>query len=360
MICQKRPDDARESFPTPCGSPCVSTFPDGIRFSVLDRSRTREGEDAPQALRATVDLAREVEALGYHRFWVSEHHGVPGVAGAAPTVLAAAVAAATSAVRVGTGGVMLPNHRPMVVAEQFGVLESLFPGRIDMGVGRSVGFTDGVRRALGRDKDEVDRFAEQLAELLGWFTGEQTAHPQVHAHPAEGLRVPPFVLATGEGAAIAASSGLPLVIGDLRSRERLLAAVDTYRAGFRPSPWAAEPYVVVAGTVAVAATEAEARRLLVPEAWSLAYSRTRGVFPPLDAPERIETLSMTGKQRDFYEAGLRGHVHGTEEQVAAALAEAVEETGAQEVLVTTSTYDRAALSASYRGLARAVGLTPRA
>ncbi|MBX9421558.1 MULTISPECIES: MsnO8 family LLM class oxidoreductase [Streptomyces] len=337
----------------------MSTFPDGIRFSVLDRSRTRVGEDAPQALRDTVRLAREIEALGYHRFWVSEHHGVPGVAGSAPTVLAAAVAAATSRVRVGTGGVMLPNHQPLVVAEQFGVLESLFPGRVDMGVGRSVGFTDGIRRALGRDKDDADRFAEQLTELLGWFTGRQTAHPQVHARPAEGLRVPPFVLATGEGATIAAAAGLPLVVGDLRGRDRLLAAVDAYRSGFRPSPWADEPYVVVAGTVAVAATEAEARRLLIPEAWSLAYSRTQGVFPPLEAPERIEGLAMTEKQRGFYESGLSGHVHGTEDQVAEALGRAVEETGAQEVLVTTSTYDRAALSESYRRLARAVGLTPR-
>ncbi|MET9675556.1 MsnO8 family LLM class oxidoreductase [Streptomyces sp. NPDC006482] len=338
----------------------MSTSLDGIRFSVLDRSRTREGEDAPQALRDTVRLAREVEALGYHRFWVSEHHSVPGVAGSAPTVLAAAVAASTSAVRVGTGGVMLPNHRPLVVAEQFGVLESLFPGRIDMGVGRSVGFTDGIRRALGRDKDDAERFGEQLTELLGWFTGEQTAHPQVHARPAEGLKVPPFVLATGEGAAIAAAAGLPLVIGDLRGRDRLLAAVETYRSAFRPSPWAAEPYVVVAGTVVVAATEEEARRLLLPEAWSLAHSRTEGVFPPLAPPERIEALSMTEKQRGFYEAGLRGHVHGTAEQVAEALGRAVKETGAQEVLVTTSTYDRAALGDSYRGLARAVGLTPPA
>src|SRR5262245_27298908 len=115
------------------------------RFSVLDRSRTREGHGDAEALRDTVTLARELEALGYHRFWVSEHHGVPGVAGSAPTVLAAAVAGATGSIRVGTGGVMLPNHQPLVVAEQFGVLESLSPGRIDMGLGRSVGFTGGVR-----------------------------------------------------------------------------------------------------------------------------------------------------------------------------------------------------------------------
>lgn len=140
---------------------------------MLDRSRIRQGHDAGEALRDTVALAREAERLGFHRFWVAEHHGVPGVAGSAPTVLAAAVAAATRTIRVGTGGVMLPNHRPLVVAEQFGVLESLFPGRIDMGLGRSVGFTDGVRRALGRDREdaEADDFAGQLEELLGWFRG---------------------------------------------------------------------------------------------------------------------------------------------------------------------------------------------
>ncbi|MEU6928888.1 LLM class flavin-dependent oxidoreductase [Streptomyces sp. NPDC046374] len=370
----------------------TTTALEGIRFSVLDRSRTREGEDGGQALRDTVRLAREAEALGYHRFWVSEHHSVPGVAGSAPTVLAAAVAGATSRIRVGTGGVMLPNHQPMVVAEQFGVLESLFPGRIDMGLGRSVGFTDGIRRALGRDKEDADRFGEQLEELLGWFTGTQTAHPQVHARPAEGLRVPPFVLATGEGAAIAAAAGLPLVIGDLRGRSRMLAAVDAYRAAFRPSAWSAEPYVVVSGTVAVAATDAEARRLLKPEAWSLAHSRTKGVFPPLLPPEHIErleaaraadgtnagpdsgpdsgldaatdagttartTAGMTEKQRGFYAAGLQGHIHGTEERVAEELAGLVRESGAQEVLVTTSTYDRGALLDSYRRLARLAGLT---
>ncbi|MGA5406416.1 MsnO8 family LLM class oxidoreductase [Streptomyces lavendulocolor] len=327
------------------------------RLSVLDRSRTREGEDGGSALRATVSLARELEGLGYHRFWVSEHHGVPGVAGSAPTVLAAAVAAATSTIRVGTGGVMLPNHQPMVVAEQFGVLESLFPGRIDMGLGRSVGFTDGVRRALGRSKQDADDFAGQLDELLGWFTGSQRAHPQVHARPAEGLRVPPYVLATGEGAAVAAAAGLPLVIGDLRGRAKVVAAVERYRAEFRPSAWSPEPYVVVAGTVAVAATEEEAARLLMPEAWALAYSRTRGVFPPLEPPERIGSRAMTDRQREFYASGLRGHIHGTEEQVRDALERAVAETAADEVLVTTSTYDRAALLDSYARLARVAGLT---
>ncbi|MFE0453904.1 LLM class flavin-dependent oxidoreductase [Streptomyces sp. NPDC058914] len=319
------------------------------RFSVLDRSRIREGHTAAEALRDTVRLAQEAERLGYHRFWVAEHHGVPGVAGSAPTVLAAAVAGATDRIRVGTGGVMLPNHRPLVVAEQFGVLESLFPGRIDMGLGRSVGFTDGVRRALGRDKDDAEDFAGQLRELLGWFRG--TSPTGVHARPAEGLTVPPFVLAMGEGARIAAEAGLPMVIGDLRDRERMRRGVDDYRARFRPSPWAAEPYVVVSGTVAVAGTPQEARRLLVPEAWSMAHSRTHGTFPPLPPAEDAEGRAMTAKERGFYDSGLTGHIAGTEEQVADELETVLKETGAQEVLVTTSTYDRAALLDSYRRLA---------
>ncbi|WP_460071715.1 LLM class flavin-dependent oxidoreductase [Streptomyces sp. YKOK-I1] len=319
------------------------------RLSVLDRSRIREGHTAAQALRDTVALAREAESLGFHRFWVSEHHGVPGVAGSAPTVLAAAVASATRTIRVGTGGVMLPNHRPLVVAEQFGVLESLFPGRIDMGLGRSVGFTDGVRRALGRDKDDADDFAAQLGELLGWFRG--TSPTRVHAYPAEGLTVPPFVLAMGEGATIAARAGLPLVIGDLGNREKMRRGIDAYRALFRPSPWASEPYVVVSGTVAVAASPEEARRLLLPEAWSMAYSRTHGTFPPLPPAEAVEARPMTAKERGFYESGLTGHIAGTEEQVAHELETLVKETGAQELLVTTSTYDRTALLDSHRRLA---------
>ncbi|MFF3162251.1 MsnO8 family LLM class oxidoreductase [Streptomyces sp. NPDC003273] len=318
------------------------------RFSVLDRSRTRAGRPPAEALRDTVALAREAERLGYHRFWVSEHHGVPGVAGSAPTVLAAAVAAATRTVRVGTGGVMLPNHQPLVVAEQFGVLESLFPGRIDMGLGRSVGFTDGVRRALGRDKDAADDFAAQLGELLGWFAG--TSPTGVHARPAEGLRVPPFVLAMGEGARIAARAGLPMVIGDLRRRERMLRGVDEYRSLFRPSPWASEPYVVVSGTVAVAGTAEDARRLLVPEAWAVAYSRTHGTFPPLAPAEEIEERAMTARERDLYESALVGHLAGTADQVAHELEAVLGATGADEVLVTTSTYDRAALLDSYRRL----------
>jgi luciferase family oxidoreductase group 1 len=320
-------------------------------FSVLDRSRTRAGQDHPQALRDTVAFAREIERLGYHRYWVSEHHSVPGVAGSAPTVLAAAVAAATSRIRVGTGGVMLPNHQPLVVAEQFGVLESLFPGRIDMGLGRSVGFTDGIRKALGRGKEAAGAFDAQLGELLGYFTGTQQVHPQVHAWPAEGLRPPVFLLAVGSGADLAAAHGLPLVIGGVRGEDAMLRAVDRYRAAFRPSAWSAAPYVVLSGTVAVAATGEQARRLLVPEAWSTAWSRTHGVFPPLEPYESTVARTMSGPERDRFEEAMAGQPHGTPEDVAKVLESLLERSAADEFLVTTSTYDRAALLESYRLLA---------
>jgi len=324
----------------------------GVPLSVLDRSRTRVGESEAETLRQTVELARQVEELGYKRFWVSEHHSVPGVAGSAPTVLAAAVAAGTNRIRVGTGGVMLPNHRPLVVAEQFGVLESLFPGRIDMGLGRSVGFTNGIRRALGVEKDAAEDFAAQVQELLGFFDGTQQNHPQVHARPGEGLRVPPFILAVGEGALLAASLGLPLVIAGVRAESDLLRLLDRYRTEFQPSTWAPRPYVVLATTAAVASTSEDARRLLLPEAWSSAYSRTRGVFPPL---EPVQQRDMTEKERGFFEQSLRGQIYGTPEEVDAALGGLVRRTAADEVLLTTSTYDRSDLLDSYAALAELAG-----
>lgn len=314
---------------------------------MLDRSRVRAGHSHPEALRDTVTFARQAEELGYHRFWVSEHHGVPGVAGSAPTVLAAAVAAATSRIRVGTGGVMLPNHQPLVVAEQFGVLESLFPGRIDMGLGRSVGFIDAVRKALGHDKEDAAEFGPRLAELLGYFTGDQA----VHAYPAHGLRVSPFVLATGAGARVAAAHGIPLVIGAFRGEDAMIDAITTYRTRFRPSTWAADPYVMISSTVAVADTTEDAWRLLVPEAWSMAYSRTRGEFPPLSAPEDILTQPMTDRERALFEQSLQGHIHGTPSEVAKTLDNLIDRTGADEVLITTSTHNRPAMLHSYHQLA---------
>ncbi|WP_242677198.1 MsnO8 family LLM class oxidoreductase [Streptomonospora litoralis] len=332
----------------------------GVRLSVLDRSSVRGDQDPAAALRDTVDFARSIEDLGYHRFWVAEHHSVPGVAGSAPTVLAAAVAAATSRIRVGTGGVMLPNHQPLVVAEQFGVLDALYPGRIDMGLGRSLAFTAGIRRALERDKRAADDFPDQLARLLGFIGGDQTDDPGVHAIPGEGGAVAPFLLATGEGSVIAAEAGLPLVIAPIAGFDRMTELIERYRERFRPSRWAERPYTVVSATVAAAATAAEAYRLLVPEAWSYAYARTHAEFPPLRPAEEILARDMTERERARFDEALSGHVHGTGDQVADELGSLVDRTGADEVLVTLSTYDRAAMLDSYARLARLTGAAPAA
>jgi luciferase family oxidoreductase group 1 len=321
-----------------------------VRISVLDRSPVRRDGGTARALRDTVAFAADVERLGYHRFWVSEHHSVPGVAGSAPTVLAAAVAGATSRIRVGTGGVMLPNHRPLVVAEQFGVLEALHPGRIDMGLGRSVGFTAGVREALGHGKEAADDFGAQVRELLGFFTGDH-ARPGVHAYPAEGLRVPPFLLATGSGADLAAELGLPLVIAPVRGERALAEAVTRYRDGFRPSEWAREPYVVVSSAIAVADSAADARRLLVSEAWATVYSRSHGVFPPLSPPAEVLALPMTDRERRRLEETLDGQISGTPAEVEDRLGTLVTAAGADEVLATTAAYDQSARLDSFAALA---------
>ncbi|MGY1452691.1 MsnO8 family LLM class oxidoreductase [Streptomyces sp. SS8] len=335
-----------------------------VRLSVLDRSLVRKGEGADEALRATVRFAREIEALGYHRFWVAEHHGVPGVAGSAPTVLAAAVASATGRIRVGTGGVMLPNHRPLVVAEQFGVLESLFPGRIDAGLGRSVGFTGAVRRALGARKEAAERFGEDLDELLGWFDGDGDGDGarDVRAVPSQGLRVPVFVLATGSGARAAAERGLPLVIAPVRGEERMLRAIEDYRAAFRPSAAGPEqyrrPYVIVSVSAAAGATTAEAEALHAPEAWATVVSRTRGVFPPLEPAGEVLGREMTDRERTLFAEARRSRIGGTGQEAAEALAGLARRSGADELLITLGTHDHGRRLDSYRRLARSAGLGP--
>lgn len=330
----------------------MTPIPDSVRLSILDRSRVRRGQSHADALRDTVEFAVRAERWGYHRFWVAEHHSVPGVAGTAPTVLAAAVAAATDRIRVGTGGVMLPNHQPLVVAEQFGVLGSLFPGRIDMGLGRSVGFTDGVRRALAHDRADAEDFDADLAELLDYFGSGRFG---VHARSAEDTDIPAFLLATGSGAERAARFGLPLVIAQVGSRAAMVQAIERYRAEFRPSAQAEQPYVIVSATVMIADSAERAHRLLLPEAWSSAYARTHGEFPALISPEEVDAATMTDRQRRLFEQALGDQIHGTEEDVSAALGRLIAHTDADEILVHTSTFDREARLDSHRRLAQLAG-----
>ncbi|AUI51190.1 LLM class flavin-dependent oxidoreductase [Arthrobacter crystallopoietes] len=328
-----------------------------IPVSILDRANSRSGGTEAQALSATANRARRAEELGYHRFWVAEHHSVPGIAGSAPTVLMGIIAARTERIRVGSGGVMLPNHQPLVVAEQIATLQALFPGRIDLGVGRSVGFTPAVRQALRQDKDGADRFETDLAELLEFLTGEAA----ITTRPYDGGATPPFVLATGQGADIAARAGLAVVVGGpaYTGRMGMPTALARYRRNFRPSRWYPEPYVIVSANVAVAATAGQARELLLPEAWALAQSRTRGEFPPLEPVESVRWGQLTGRQQKLIDESLASSIYGSPEDVAEQLARLLDATGANEFMVTGNTFDPAALADSDARLAELMGLHSR-
>ncbi|WP_110180517.1 MsnO8 family LLM class oxidoreductase [Nocardioides solisilvae] len=319
-----------------------------MRFSLLDRSRTRAGHPDAAALTRTVGRAVAAERLGYDRFWVAEHHAVPGIASGSPAVLLAAVGARTSSIRIGSGGVMLPQHRPLLVAEQFLVLAALHPGRVDLGVGRSLGFTAPVRRALGRSAEEPDTFAEDVTELRAFLerTAPVTARPVVEAGP------PLFVLATGRGLAVAAGLGLPAVVGgpvlDRPDVGDLLAA---YRRDFRPHE-GSRPQVIASLDVLVADTDAEARELALPEVWAMADSRRTGSFGPLEPVATVRERLGTDRLADRVEQALDRVTAGSPETVRRRLEALVERTGADELLVSGSTYDGDALAASDAEVAR--------
>nr|WP_176460395.1 MULTISPECIES: MsnO8 family LLM class oxidoreductase [unclassified Rhodococcus (in: high G+C Gram-positive bacteria)] len=316
-------------------------------LSLLDRSRTRSGMDDASALRHTVERAVHAEKIGLHRFWVAEHHGVPGIASGAPAVLAAGVASRTSRIRVESGGVMLPNHQPMIVAEQFLMLESLFPCRIDLGVGRSLGFTEPVRAALR--SEHADTFESDIAELRSYLDGSApvTARPVTAAPPV-------FVLATGAGLEVAARAGLPVVVGGpVLQKDDPLAL---YRKHFRPTPSNPEPYVIISLDVTIAADAEDARRLAVPEAWAMARSRREGEFPALERASAIDESQWTPQTRNRIEASLASSILGTIGQVRSRLEEVVERTGANEIMASTSTYDRAELFDADAAFAQLAGV----
>ncbi|MGY1815726.1 MsnO8 family LLM class oxidoreductase [Blastococcus sp. SYSU D00820] len=318
-----------------------------MRLSLLDRSRTRAGWPEAAALGHTVERAVAAERLGYERFWVAEHHGVPGIASGAPAVLLAAVGAATSTIRLGSGGVMLPNHQPLVVAEQFLMLAALYPGRVDLGLGRSLGFTAPVRRALRRTGDEPDTFADDVAEVRGYL--ERTA--PVTAHPVAGAPVPLAVLATGAGVEVAARLGLPVVLGGpLLGRPELADRLAAYRRAFRPHR-GSRPAVTVSLDVLVADTDAEARELALPEAWAVVASRRTGLFAALEPPAAIRARGWDEQTAVRVEQGLAGVAAGSPATVRRRLEQLAERTGADELLASGATYDRAALAASDAALA---------
>src|SRR3954468_18459925 len=320
-----------------------------MQLSLLDRARTRAGEPDSAALTAVVARAEDAEELGYDRFWVAEHHGVPGIAGAAPAVLLAALAGRTSTIRLGSAGVMVPHHQPLGVAEQVATLSAFAPGRVDLGLGRSPGFTPPVRRALR----ETDRdFTADLAGLRRFLTGaaEITGPPQPVG------AVPLHVLATRRGLQVAAELGLPVIVGGpllgvAGDPEPGLAALAAYRRAFRPSTQQPEPRVSISLDVLVADTAAEAADLLLPEAWAMALSRTTGAFPALESLAAVRGRTPTSRQQQYLEQTTAAAIAGTPAQVASRLTEVLERTGAAELVASSSTFDRAALAASDAELA---------
>jgi luciferase family oxidoreductase group 1 len=334
-----------------------------LRLSVLDQTPVSEGSTAAQALRNSIDLAELADRLGYHRYWVAEHHGGGLVAGPSPEVLIGPIAAATSRLRVGSGGVMLPHYSPLKVAESFGVLAGLFPGRIDLGIGRAAGTDPMTTHALQRDRSHAlpDDFPDQLAELLAYF---ERGFPAGHlARLAETLpgepEVPePWLLGSSEQSAIwAGELGLRYAFADFIN-PRGAPIAETYRRGFVAGKRLAEPRLAVAVRAVVAATEEEARRLSA--SWRMAFDLLRrGRLVAVPPPEKAQRyLELHAEEREG-SGDDRLRLTGTPAQVRAEIEEIAAAYGAEEAIVVTITHDHEDRRRSYELLAEEFGLDER-
>jgi luciferase family oxidoreductase group 1 len=323
-----------------------------VPLSVLDLVPIGSGQTATESLRQSTALVRRAEELGFRRYWVAEHHGMPGVGSSSPAVLIAHLAAATSTIRVGSGGVMLPNHQPLVVAEQFGTLDALHPGRIDLGIGRAPGTDSRTARALRRGTATLgaDDFPEQLTELSAYFRGEGP----VLAVPAKGQQPALWLLgSSGYSAQVAGLLGLPFAFAHHFSSENTLPALALYRETFRPSPVLDKPYAMIAAFVLAADTDEEARRLALPNA--LQFVRLRQGNPGLvPTPEEAAAYPYTDEERFFVEDRLGSQIIGSPDTVRDGVQELVDRTGVDELMVVTSAHDGADRLRSYELLAKAV------
>jgi luciferase family oxidoreductase group 1 len=324
----------------------------GLAVSVLDLVGMRADEPAGSAIARSVDLARHVEELGYKRYWLAEHHAIHGLACSATAVLIGHVAGATRTIRVGSGGVMLPNHAPLVVAEQFGTLEAMYPGRIDLGLGRAPGGDGYTMRALRRDlRQSGDDFPALLDELRTYL-GPERPGQLVSAIPGQGSNVPITLLgSSGFSAQLAGVLGLPFAFAAHFAPEYLHAAAQLYRERFRPSAVLRKPYLMVAVQVIAAETDAAARRLFTtPQQRFLRLIRNQPVelLPPVDSMEPI----WRDSERAAVESKLGAAIVGSNATVKAGLEKLVEETGADEVIVVTDTYEHADRLRSYERVAR--------
>ncbi|HEX6342619.1 LLM class flavin-dependent oxidoreductase [Umezawaea sp.] len=324
-----------------------------VPLSVLDLATIGSGSNATAALRDTTELARHVEGLGYHRFWLAEHHGMPGIASSAPAVLIGHVAAATARLRVGSGGVMLPNHAPLVVAEQFGTLAALHPDRIDLGIGRAPGTDQKTARALRRSTGTLsaEDFPQQLTELMGYFDGTEA----VTAVPSPGTRPPVWLLgSSGYSAQVAGLLGLPFAFAHHFSAENTLPALALYRQNFRPSAVLSEPYAMVCAAVIAADTTEHARWIAGPS--GLAFLRLRGGNPGLfPSPEEAAEHPYSDVERMFIEDRASSMIIGDPATVDAELAELLDDTRADELMVSTMVHSNADRMRSYELVAELAG-----
>ena len=355
-----------------------------VPLSVLDLVTVGSGRTATDALRTSVDIARLAERRGYHRHWVAEHHSMPGVASSSPAVILAHLAAHTERIRLGSGGVMLPNHAPLVIAEQFGTLEALAPGRIDLGLGRAPG-TDGATAAALRRTDRpplpsgrggtpshsgADDFPEQLAELTRFLDDDfPDGHPYARIHAVPGpvqatspggvqspARPPLWLLgSSGFSARLAGVLGLPFAFAHHFSAQNTIPALDLYRESFRPSAVLDAPYALIGVAALAADEEHEARRQVLTGALSMLRLRTGrpGLVP---TPEEAEAYDFSPMEREFVDSWLANIVHGTPGAVRAGLDDLQKRTGADELMLTANAHGGEARVRSYELIADAYGL----
>jgi luciferase family oxidoreductase group 1 len=317
---------------------------DGVAYSVLDLAPIVRGGTAGQAFANALDLARHAERLGYRRYWVAEHHNIPGVASAATSVVIGHVANGTKTIRIGAGGIMLPNHAPLVIAEQFGTLESIYPGRIDLGLGRAPGGDHKTARALRRNLGSSgDTFPADVAELLSYFRG--TPGNGVRAIPGEGLDVPIYLLGSSDfGAQMAAEMGVPYAFASHFAPEYLHVALSLYRGRFQPSEKRERPFAMVGVNVFVAETDAEAQRLFT-SLQQLFLNMLRGTPSELAPP--VDEMRWSPAERAQVERMTRVSAVGSPATVRARLEAVLDETGADEVIATAQIYDHAARVRSF-------------
>ncbi|MFZ3570363.1 LLM class flavin-dependent oxidoreductase [Streptomyces sp. BH097] len=343
-------------------------------LSVLDLVTVGAGRTATQALHTSVDIARLAETRGYHRYWVAEHHSMPGVASSSPAVILAHLAAHTDRIRLGSGGVMLPNHAPLVIAEQFGTLEAMAPGRVDLGLGRAPG-TDGATAAALRRSDRLnegaDDFPQQLVELTRFLDDDfPDGHPysRIHAVPGpvqatspggvqDPNRPPVWLLgSSGFSARLAATLGLPFAFAHHFSAQNTLPALDLYRENFRPSELLSEPYALI-GVSALATDDdgTEARRQVLAAALNMVRLRTGrpGLVP---TPEEAEAYQFSEMERDFVNSWNSNVIHGTPDEVRSGLDELQKRTGADELMLTANAHGGDVRLRSYELIADAYGL----